>query len=387
MHRSVLSVFLAVRLWLGALALIAGTAAAVAAEGPQAANLSVVDLDAEALKERMIAPKAIGDLVAPTGRIIAADPLVNPDHPPFGRTVAPGSYPVTLFFAQERVALAMLRLAPGKIARWRIATTPGQDARKLKDGEIFGYGVDAGLGSFMDHEAVRAMRWRGRETKCDNYYDCVLADELAANNDDYAMHLPMKDEDANVAVFSSGWGDGFYATYWGEDESGQALALVTDFGVLEDGDGRTLQQRRVAAMSPEQREAAGRAHAAIQRDDEAALRAVLIEGVATPEAFAPETGETLTLEAVRGDKPKALETLIRYGARREVDAETARVFELRTYADYAGSLEKPIEGLNEQPPKLSAALKDVLARWDAGAIAPASDGPASAPPGGAKPTP
>nr|WP_261401303.1 DUF4241 domain-containing protein [Chenggangzhangella methanolivorans] len=188
---------------------------------------------------------------------------------------------------------------------------------KLKDGEIFGYGVDAGLGSFMDHEAVRAMRWRGRETKCDNYYDCVLADELAANNDDYAMHLPMKDEDANVAVFSSGWGDGFYATYWGEDESGQALALVTDFGVLEDGDGRTLQQRRVAAMSPEQREAAGRAHAAIQRDDEAALRAVLIEGVATPEAFAPETGETLTLEAVRGDKPKALETLIRYGARRE----------------------------------------------------------------------
>ncbi|QZN98391.1 DUF4241 domain-containing protein [Chenggangzhangella methanolivorans] len=132
MHRSVLSVFLAVRLWLGALALIAGTAAAVAAEGPQAANLSVVDLDAEALKERMIAPKAIGDLVAPTGRIIAADPLVNPDHPPFGRTVAPGSYPVTLFFAQERVALAMLRLAPGKIARWRIATTPGQDARSSR---------------------------------------------------------------------------------------------------------------------------------------------------------------------------------------------------------------------------------------------------------------
>jgi hypothetical protein len=269
----------------------------------------------------------------------------------------------------------MLRVAPGKVARWRIATIPGQDAAKLKDDEIYGYGVDAGLGSFMDAEAPKAMERRGREAKCDNYYDCVLSEELSASGEDYVLHRPLKDDDVNVAIFSSGWGDGFYASYWGEDEAGDALVLVTDFGVLENGDGRTVQQLRVAAMSDDEVEVASRAHAAILREDDAALGALLAEGRITPETFAPETGETLTLEAVRGDKPKSLETLARYGALREVDAETARIFELKTFSDYVAYLERPTPGVNEPAPKFSPALKAVLARWDAGAIEPARDMP------------
>ncbi|WP_225764994.1 DUF4241 domain-containing protein [Inquilinus sp. Marseille-Q2685] len=38
---------------------------------------------------------------------------------------------------------------------------------------------------------------------------------------------------ANVAMFSSGWRDGFYASYFGLDETGRVVALVTDFGVVE----------------------------------------------------------------------------------------------------------------------------------------------------------
>ena len=202
------------------------------------------------------------------------------------------------------------------------------------------------------------------------------------------LHRPLKDLDVNVAVFSSGWGDGFYASYWGEDEAGNVLALVTDFGVLENGDGRTVQQLRVAAMSDAEVEVANRAHAAMLREDEAALSALLAEGRVTPETFSPETGETLTLEAVRRDKPKALETLARYGARRELDAETARIFELTSFSDYVASLERPISGVGEPAPKFSAALKDVLARWDAGAIEHAPDRPkAPLTPGGKTSTP
>lgn len=378
----------------GLLALIAATAAATldafaADKPPAAANLSVVDLPAETLETRMILARPIGDVILPTGRIVAADPLVYPERPPFARAVPPGRYPVTLYVAQGRNALAMLRVAPGRIARWRIATLPGQDAAKLKGGEIYGYGVDAGLGSFMDAEAPAAMERRGRENpKCDNYYDCVLSEELSANGDDYVLHRPLKDLDVNVAVFSSGWGDGFYASYWGEDEAGNVLALVTDFGVLENGDGRTVQQLRVAAMSDAEVEVANRAHAAMLREDEAALSALLAEGRVTPETFSPETGETLTLEAVRRDKPKALETLARYGARRELDAETARIFELTSFSDYVASLERPISGVGEPAPKFSAALKDVLARWDAGAIEHAPDRPkAPLTPGGKTSTP
>jgi hypothetical protein len=35
-----------------------------------------------------------------------------------------------------------------------------------------------------------------------------------------------------IAMFQSGWGDGFYASYWGLDARGEPVCLVTDFSVL-----------------------------------------------------------------------------------------------------------------------------------------------------------
>jgi hypothetical protein len=37
---------------------------------------------------------------------------------------------------------------------------------------------------------------------------------------------------ANVAMFSTGWGDGFYLSYWGFDAADGLVELVTDFEVL-----------------------------------------------------------------------------------------------------------------------------------------------------------
>ena len=37
----------------------------------------------------------------------------------------------------------------------------------------------------------------------------------------------------NIIAFSSGWGDGCYPSYWGYDAADQRVALVTDFGVLD----------------------------------------------------------------------------------------------------------------------------------------------------------
>ncbi|MBW4474008.1 MAG: DUF4241 domain-containing protein [Stenomitos rutilans HA7619-LM2] len=36
---------------------------------------------------------------------------------------------------------------------------------------------------------------------------------------------------ANVIAFSSGWGDGIYPTYFGFNESGEVVSVITDFGV------------------------------------------------------------------------------------------------------------------------------------------------------------
>ena len=214
-------------------------------------NLEVVSLSEAELSERQIKAIALGELELPTGRIVAADPLVQPDRPALERTVKPGRYPVTLYEAEDRaslssrIALAVLRFAEGKPIRWQIATLPGQNAAKLKEGEIFGYPVDAGLGCYMDATAFPLMEAREKLVKQQtgaaevNYYDDVLAEELGRNGDQYALHLPMADSPINVAVFSSGWGDGFYPAFWGLDVAGEPLVLVTEFYVLENAGARS----------------------------------------------------------------------------------------------------------------------------------------------------
>ncbi len=41
-----------------------------------------------------------------------------------------------------------------------------------------------------------------------------------------------------LVVFTSGWGDGVYPSYWALDTSGISVALVTDFLCIQGGDGR-----------------------------------------------------------------------------------------------------------------------------------------------------
>lgn len=203
-------------------------------------NLGVLALSDAEMAERKITVTPIGALELPTGEIIACDPLISgTDWPALSRKVKPGRYPVSLLEAQGRVAAAILRLQPGVPVRWELATGPGQDVSTLKDNEIFGYPVDAGLGSFMDKSAMVLMSQQQDKLKADqNYYDDVLAAEFAPNQDRFVMHYPVAGNPLNIAMFWSGWGDGFYPSFWGLDAAGEPLLLLTDFGVLENADGR-----------------------------------------------------------------------------------------------------------------------------------------------------
>ncbi|UVK47844.1 DUF4241 domain-containing protein [Mesorhizobium sp. AR07] len=203
-------------------------------------NLGVFALSDAELAERKITVTPIGELELPTGQIIACDPLTTgTDWPALSRTIKPGHYPVSLLEAQGRVAAAILRFRPGKPVRWELATVPGQDVSTLKDDEMFGYPVDAGLGSFMDKTAMALMSEQQDKLKAEqNYYDDVLAAEFAPNQDRFVLHHPVAGNPLNIAMFWSGWGDGFYPSFWGLDAAGEPLLLMTDFGVLENADGR-----------------------------------------------------------------------------------------------------------------------------------------------------
>ncbi|MDR9810768.1 DUF4241 domain-containing protein [Rhizobium hidalgonense] len=214
------------------------------AAGWISSNFELVALSDAELSGRSINVIHMGNVELTSGRIVAADPLAQPDRPALAKTVAPGDYPVTLYQAFGRIAAASMRFAEGKPDRWELAVLPGQDPAALKDDEIFGYPVDAGVGCYMDAETLALIDERQAQVQAQkpdadiNYYDDVLAADLDANKGTYALHRPVAGKKGNVAVFWSGWGDGFYPVFWGLDKDGRALVLLTDFSVIENAEGR-----------------------------------------------------------------------------------------------------------------------------------------------------
>lgn len=188
----------------------------------------------------------VAELVAPSGRLIACDPC-NLDSEsfrrghtgPFVRTVPAGKYPVILCIADAPsghggVACAMVRFREERTTVWEMAVLPGQDPATLPLGEFFGYGVDTGMGCFIDAATA------GKLTK-DNH-DRLLIDELPdalcpslssgqKGKDGVGLSVD-RESGGNLVAFSSGYGDGGYVSYWGIGASGEPCCLVTDFGIL-----------------------------------------------------------------------------------------------------------------------------------------------------------
>lgn len=172
--------------------------------------------------------RVAGPLRVPTGRIVVSDPGITDfagPHVPLARQAPIGEFPVELALADfagrdTRVACARVRFAAGPALRWEPAEFAGQAAGA--DGDP-AYGVDCGIGCFFDaaaradvDEATMAAWFAGSEQTCVGTASWHVA--------------PLGD--ANLVMFSSGWGDGLYTSYWGLDARGDVVELVTDFDLL-----------------------------------------------------------------------------------------------------------------------------------------------------------
>lgn len=187
---------------------------------------SKLEVDGETVE---IATRVIGELVLTSGQIVVADPFLTSfenGNLPLSRTAPVGTFPVELSLAQfetdQRVACARVRFSPDAIAtRWEVALFEGQTEDDAS--ELPGYGVDAGTGCFFD----AATRGAVDETLANEW----LAAHHANYVDTWSWHVaPLGGH--NVVMCSSGWGDGVYASWWGFDEAGNVVELVTDFDVL-----------------------------------------------------------------------------------------------------------------------------------------------------------
>ncbi|WP_282014091.1 DUF4241 domain-containing protein [Marinifilum flexuosum] len=192
----------------------------------------------------------IGNIHLPTGKIIASDPFFTHSIKSFSRTVHPGTYPVSIYIAEVepehyRVAFAKIKFRAEKATRWILAVTDDMkidDLSSIRDGEYFGFPVDAGLACFLDEESnvwyLNKMDEFYEKNPDQNYYDDLLAQEFekysashqySRDLGDWNNHVLNGESEMNVMMFASGWGDGYYPTYWGYNDRKETVELCIDF--------------------------------------------------------------------------------------------------------------------------------------------------------------
>ena len=188
-----------------------------------------------------IRTEAIASLNVPTGEIIASDLYFGTLTQPFIRRVPPSHYPVSLSLmresgqAWESVAAAKIQFSSTQPVSWELALIPEQDLSTLKPGEIFGYAVDSGTGSFASPASAQALT---SKLDHDQAYtnEIIKASEVHSTTGSWVSLIPDPTTAHNIVFFVSGYGDGFYASYWGLDPRGQPVCLVTDFALVDIND-------------------------------------------------------------------------------------------------------------------------------------------------------
>lgn len=187
----------------------------------------------------------LGSVHLPSGRLATLDPLTfaSADIAPLALSVPPGRYPVDLAVADTgtggiRVALARITFSQLPVSEWRLAHTAGEDPSTLRGDAIFGFNVDSGTASFADPQTVAAIEaalagagdYEGSQHQ--RWVDAGEA-HAATLGLPHGFALVAAIGPGDVAMFSSGWGDGVYASWVGYDSTGRPVQVVTDFAVIE----------------------------------------------------------------------------------------------------------------------------------------------------------
>lgn len=177
----------------------------------------------------------IGKIKIVSGRIIACDPLHTDEYGIAFTTVFPtGEFPVHLSIAQtgeeDLVAFARIMFSEEPVERWELALQEGQKPIAVGDDDIHGYGIDGGIGIFVDEEAKKAL---DKSNLIDDELYGPLNTEMDKHYHNTWRYALYNFGNHNLASFTTGFGDGRYATYIGYDAAGKICRLVSDFGLFD----------------------------------------------------------------------------------------------------------------------------------------------------------
>ena len=188
----------------------------------------------------------IGTVHFPTGTIFACDPMVElEDTLPFIQTIPAGTYPVKICVVPskrygDRYACVKVEVSGEKPVRYELAMTGKEELdEELKEGDYFGFGVDAGMGCVADIQTQAAVKtyWAKQmeeDPDIDPYNDlfCDLLEENAKAHPKYQssygdwLNWTVPDTDCSLPIFASGWGDGSYPVYFGYDAKDEVVPCI-----------------------------------------------------------------------------------------------------------------------------------------------------------------
>ena len=177
----------------------------------------------------------IGKLHVESGKVIACDPIVMHHAKPFSQIFPIGHFPVQLALARvnddERVAFSRILLSDKAVFEWKFALQAGQKDVPISGETLYGYGVDGGIGLFIDEAANTAFK--ALYNKNDNIWQEAFSTKMNKHSFNTWQYSLFNFQGHNLASFSTGFGDGTYGTYIGYDDQGQPCRLLTDFGLVQ----------------------------------------------------------------------------------------------------------------------------------------------------------
>lgn len=190
-------------------------------------------------------------LTVKEGRLVVLDPLFFfgvENVRPYTESVPAGEYDVKAciadFDSSKRIAAVTVPFtdkSPVNFAMALNGTEDPEEVANLKEGEYFGFPVDAGLAAIADMSALSAYsefagKWEKEND--DNIYDGYLSElfeqSYKADPDHQReggdfIDLTVPDTDMHIPMFATGWGDGVYPVYWGYSEDGSLCSVTVIF--------------------------------------------------------------------------------------------------------------------------------------------------------------
>jgi hypothetical protein len=166
--------------------------------------------DGETFGGASLEVRDVGWVEIRSGKLAGRDPFLDAPAIAFARSVPNGRHRVALSLVtlpaprgkqQVRCAAATIHFAKGAVAS--LVAAPFEAPTKTKRG-LAAYGVDAGTGAFMD---VRTASEVDDSTRAR-----IIKETTKARRSGFGFASL---DTPSLVAFTSGWGDGAYASYWG----------------------------------------------------------------------------------------------------------------------------------------------------------------------------